>query len=129
MHRTLYNKTTGEIVGCANLSETQLSKVLSEQPEVDYINIYTTGSKSIAVDVNTKKLKKVTPPSQNITGLIRQQRMGLLASTDWTQMPDSPLSPGLKQAWADYRQALRDLPDEQGNVNSITDVVWPTPPQ
>jgi hypothetical protein len=129
MHRTLYNKTTGEIVGCANLSEEQLSKVLLEQPEVDYINIYTTGIKNIAVDIVTKKLKKVAPPPQNIAALIRQQRIGLLSSSDWTQSLDSPLSESKRAEWAAYRQALRDLPDTGANVNSIDDVVWPTQPQ
>jgi len=129
MHRTLYNKTTGKIVGCANLSETQLNKVLLDQPEVDYINIYTTSVKNIAVDIATKKLKKVTAPQQNIAAVIRQQRIGLLSSSDWTQSSDSPLSAEKKAAWAAYRQALRDLPDAQASVNSIHDVVWPTQPQ
>jgi hypothetical protein len=30
----------------------------------------------------------------------------LLINSDWTQLPDSPAD---KQAWATYRQALRDL--------------------
>jgi hypothetical protein len=30
----------------------------------------------------------------------------LLINSDWTQLPDSPAD---KQAWAIYRQALRDL--------------------
>ena len=128
MHRTLYNKTTGEIVSSANLSDEQLNKVLANDTQLDYINLYTTGIKNIAVDVATKKLKKITI-QQNIPGLIRQQRIGLLASSDWTQAADSPLSAEKKAEWAAYRQALRDLPDEQGSVNSIDDVVWPTQPQ
>jgi hypothetical protein len=128
MYRTLYNKTTGEIVSSANLSDTQLNKVLANDPTLDYINLYTTGVKNLAIDITTKKLKKVTV-TQNIPGLIRQQRIGLLASSDWTQSADSPLSAEKKAEWAVYRQALRDLPDDQGSVNSIDDVVWPTQPQ
>lgn len=41
-------------------------------------------------------------------------RLGLLQSSDWTQSPDSPLSAESKQAWATYRQALRDLPQQEG---------------
>jgi len=41
---------------------------------------------------------------------MRQQRDSLLALSDWTQMPDSPLSDSDRQAWATYRQALRDFP-------------------
>lgn len=38
---------------------------------------------------------------------MRRQRDGLLAASDWTQLPDAPCD---AQAWADYRQALRDFP-------------------
>jgi len=30
--------------------------------------------------------------------------------SDWTQLPDTPLSDTDRQAWANYRQALRDFP-------------------
>jgi hypothetical protein len=49
--------------------------------------------------------------------LARVQRDVLLSACDWTQGIDSPLSVELKEAWATYRQALRDLPstvDEDG---------------
>ncbi|WP_245656614.1 tail fiber assembly protein [Novosphingobium naphthalenivorans] len=51
----------------------------------------------------------------------RRQRDALLAATDWTQMPDSPLDALTRKAWADYRHALRDL-DMDG-----TD--WPDSPE
>lgn len=51
---------------------------------------------------------------------LRMKRDAALAASDWTQMPDSPLSDSDKQAWATYRQALRDLP-EAGDT-------WPTEP-
>jgi len=41
---------------------------------------------------------------------MRDERNSLLAQSDWTQMPDSPLSDSKKQEWANYRQALRDFP-------------------
>jgi len=37
----------------------------------------------------------------------RRHRDLLLAASDWTQLPDAPVD---KQAWANYRQALRDFP-------------------
>lgn len=39
----------------------------------------------------------------------RKNRDELLAASDWTQMPDSPLSDEKKSEWATYRQALRDI--------------------
>ena len=39
---------------------------------------------------------------------VRAKRDQLLKDSDWTQLPDSPAD---KEAWATYRQALRDLPE------------------
>ena len=38
---------------------------------------------------------------------MREVRNGLLADSDWTQLPDAPVD---REAWATYRQALRDFP-------------------
>ena len=42
---------------------------------------------------------------------IRLWRNAELKNTDWTQLPDAPVN---KIAWAEYRQALRDLPNNGG---------------
>lgn len=43
---------------------------------------------------------------------VRQRRDALLAACDWTQAPDSPLDAGAKVAWATYRAALRNVPQQ-----------------
>ena len=40
---------------------------------------------------------------------LRDYRNGLLFQSDWTVMPDSPLSDSKKTEWKTYRQALRDI--------------------
>jgi len=40
--------------------------------------------------------------------ILRNQR---LAESDWTQLPDSPLTEDQKFSWKEYRQSLRDLPE------------------
>lgn len=55
----------------------------------------------------------------------RKRRNEKLAECDWTQMPDSPLTPAEKAAWAAYRQALRDVPE---TANADGWVTWPTKP-
>lgn len=57
---------------------------------------------------------------------LRSKRDGLLSACDWTQMQDSPLSANAKQAWASYRTALRQLPDQAGV--DPTNPTWPVPP-
>jgi hypothetical protein len=39
-----------------------------------------------------------------------------LARTDYTQLPDAPVN---KEAWAQYRQALRDLPASNSDARKI----------
>jgi hypothetical protein len=39
---------------------------------------------------------------------LRLWRNNELTATDWTQLQDAPVD---QTAWAEYRQALRDLPD------------------
>ena len=55
-------------------------------------------------------------------GEVREKRNALLSASDWTQLPDVPLA--TKQAWADYRQALRDITLQPDPFS----IIWPTPP-
>ena len=44
----------------------------------------------------------------------RINRNKMLSDSDWTQMIDSPLSDSKKTEWQTYRQALRDMPSQEG---------------
>lgn len=55
---------------------------------------------------------------------IRAQRNQLLIQSDWINMPDATPKPN-KEAWLDYRQALRDIPS---TFNSSESVIWPQKP-
>jgi hypothetical protein len=48
---------------------------------------------------------------------IRVWRDEQLRLTDWTQLTDSPVD---KLAWAEYRQALRDLPTQGEKADEVT---------
>ena len=58
---------------------------------------------------------------------LRTERNALLASSDWTQAADSPLTDEVKATWATYRQELRDIPET--HASNPDAVVWPTPPE
>lgn len=53
---------------------------------------------------------------------MRSRRNSHLTDSDWTQLPDASVDTA---AWATYRQALRDLPTQEGFPLNIT---WPTKP-
>lgn len=57
---------------------------------------------------------------------IRAQRNLLLTQCDWTQLPDAPLTTEQKQEWAEYRQALRDVPEQAGFPENVA---WPLVPE
>lgn len=64
-----------------------------------------------------------TPPAPTWDD-IRNQRNILLKETDWTDLPNTPLTN--KQDWLNYRQALRDLPQAYPDPSQV---IWPQKPQ
>lgn len=65
---------------------------------------------SIYKDVNAEK---------NLNRVVRDK---LLAETDWWAVSDRTMT----QAETDYRQALRDVPQQDGFP---VDITWPTKPE
>lgn len=60
-----------------------------------------------------------------IAAQARAQRDKLLADCDWTQTLDAPIDTDTKEAYRVYRQALRDIPQQEGFPR---DIVWPELP-
>ena len=56
----------------------------------------------------------------------RAERDRLLAETDWTQVLDAPISAECREAFRLYRQALRDVPEQEGFPENIE---WPVMPE
>jgi hypothetical protein len=73
----------------------------------------------VTVDVS-EEVREVMDAQQAIS--IRAERNRKLTETDWTQVADAPVD---KAAWAGYRQALRDVPDQPGFP---WDIIWPDAP-
>lgn len=57
---------------------------------------------------------------------IRARRDKLLADTDWTQTLDAPIDAATREAMRTYRQALRDVPQQEGFP---ADIQWPELPE
>ncbi|KLT67810.1 hypothetical protein AB674_20885 [Flavobacterium sp. ABG] len=55
---------------------------------------------------------------------VKLTRNTLLTDSDWSQVPDSPLSEEKKAEWQKYRQELRDLT----TLDNLATVIWPTKP-
>lgn len=97
MHTIQANLNTGEIV--------QVPYTPEEQAEYD--------TKKAAWDAGANDRKAVE---------VRAERNIKLSETDWTQIADATAD---KQAWATYRQALRNISTQAEFPNNVT---WPTQP-
>jgi len=62
------------------------------------------------------------PSDEELAAQARDRRDKLLADSDWTQVADAPVD---QSAWAAYRQALRDIPQQNGFPASVD---WPAKP-
>ena len=56
---------------------------------------------------------------------LRLQRDQLLTETDWMGNSDVTMS----DAWATYRQALRDITSQTPSDDSLSNITWPTKPE
>lgn len=73
-------------------------------------------NEQVRFDCASRELVREEAPAELLEGLEeaglelrRAERNALLAASDWTQLPDAPLTPKKRDAWARYRQALREL--------------------
>jgi len=75
--------------------------------------------------VRNKTEQEITEEIESMWRSIRDRRNVFLTESDWTQLPDSPLTNQKQTEWQIYRQSLRDI-TTQLNPFSIE---WPTPPE
>jgi hypothetical protein len=73
--------------------------------------------------VSAKSEEQMADELVSEKGNLRARRNEKLQMSDWTQLGDSPVN---KEAWATYRQALRDVTGQKGFPWTI---IWPTQPE
>ena len=64
---------------------------------------------------------------ENLIASYRKDRDIQLQASDWTQLPNCPLTDTKKSEWATFRQSLRDLPSHS-NWPNLVDGDWPDEP-
>ena len=125
---SIYLKSTGQIISNRNINSiAEISHIDTDKYgyiEGQYSIIYKKWNGSAVVDYS--------PPYINGTNSIevRGKRNLLLQQSDWTQVPDSPLTDAKKAEWATYRQQLRDMMSSytDSETNTVENTTFPTPP-
>jgi hypothetical protein len=93
------------------------------QPSFDHLTETLREEFPVQLDTGWKQKWTVVKLGEAIAGSnIRAERQRLLQESDWTQVPDSPVD---KAAWAEYRQALRDITAQPGFPYTVE---WPVAP-
>ena len=124
---SIYKKSTGQIV--QNRSVVSLDEIILPDTlgyvEGTYTLLHKKWNGSQVVDYAIPYI------SNSNTILVRNKRNELLAQSDWTQLPDSPLSQTKKNAWSKYRQQLRDMMASytDSEENTLDKVIFPKPPK
>ena len=128
---TTYGETTSETnIDGVTQYHTYAQKLNDETNEI----IYSTDMYYLDADVDNVEtifealyISSITPTSFSAETL-RGQRKDLLKDSDWTVMPDSPLSDSKKAEWTTYRQSLRDITNGIDTEEKAKAVTFPTPP-
>ncbi len=86
------------------------------------VDPYVEDNKVFIIDVVEKTEEEKQQHTNVKAASIRKDRNKRLADSDWTQLADAPVD---KVAWAQYRQALRDVTSQEGFP---WQVLWPSLP-
>ena len=124
----LYNENTGEVIGWYDDAVHSVipdpNVEVPHQDKVDAIKVLEDGAQMPIIE---NGLLKVVARPAYIPAMdeVRLRRNSLLRASDYTQTQDYPVMSGQQQAWVEYRQKLRDIPQDFPNPQ---DVVWPEAP-
>lgn len=138
MNYTIYIKNTGEIVKnlfCNNISEQQISNLQDYVEGIYDHNSYYIQNK-IPIPIPNKpegkyyvfdfETKQWVLDDNIAIKDVLSKRNSLLYISDWTQIPNNPLTAEQQAAWATYRQELRDIPQQSGYPFNVVFPVAPT---
>jgi hypothetical protein len=131
---SIYKKATGQIlrvVGTDNIKSQLAEGEAYIDGSYNDSNFYIANEEPVAIPPKPSQFhvfnfttKQWVADTRRATLEALVKRKLLLSGSDWTQLPDVPLT--TKTAWAAYRQALRDITTQVGYP---TEIIWPTPPQ
>ena len=81
---------------------------------------FTSNEEATAAEQQAAHVKRIDDEQ---AARVRADRDKRLVDTDWTQVADAQVD---KAVWATYRQALRDVPAQEGFPHDVT---WPDQPE
>jgi hypothetical protein len=136
MNYTIYSQATGQILRVVQTNDIESQIQTGEayiDGSVDDSAYYIENDEPVAIPPNPSQYAEFNFSTkqwilnENLAiANVLQKRQKLLYASDWTQIPNGPLTSAQQESWATYRQELRDIPSQSGYPYNV---IWPTPPQ
>ena len=135
---TIYNQTTGQISKVVQTNEIELQLQEDEsyiEGSYDDVTYYIEDNEPVEISAKPSPYAEFDYTTKDwvlnsalAIADITQKRRKLLVASDWTDTLSAKtrLGDDLYNQWQTYRQALRDITDQDGYP---LNVVWPTAPQ
>ena len=101
------------------------AKPVEEKEYVRLLSAQSEGKRIVADASGNPTLSDEQPVIEVTEESVRSKRDNLLNESDRYMLPDYPISDNGKQLWVDYRQALRDIPNQPGFPQEVN---WPETP-
>lgn len=120
-----------KIISEGDLPEGVVSVSMNNPPVVDSFEIaekqeqpiFENSLWKLHYDVREMTDDEIQQYKNNKAEEVRNERNQRLLISDWTQTVDSPVN---RTAWAEYRQSLRDITEQEGFPLTV---IWPEEPQ
>jgi hypothetical protein len=136
MNFTIYNTATGQIIQSGICSDISIQAIPDGcsllEIKSDALNQYIDNGQLVNIPARPSNQHEFDYLSKSwvinielLKEVVIAQRSNLLFKSDWTQLPNSPLTQQQQEQWATYRQALRDITAQSGYP---ANVIWPTKP-
>ena len=135
MMYTIYNQTTGQILRVVGTDNIEIQLTRDEaylEGSFDDTKYYVENGKLVELPIKPSQYhnfnyetKQWVEDTTKLISYILSKRKNLLLSTDWTQLPNGPLTAEKQSAWVTYRQQLRDITTQTGYPLTVT---WPVAP-
>ena len=132
---TIYSETTGQILRVVQTNDIQAQLQDGEtyiQGSIDDSAFYIENKLPVAIPPKPSQYsifdfvtKQWIANETLAISDVSTKRQRVLYASDWTQLPNGPLTTAQQAAWATYRQELRDIPSQSGYPFNV---VWPVAP-
>ena len=97
---------------------TETQKLVPCEPYIEDGQVFT-------VQVQDKTAEDIEAETQSLSAKVRAQRDRILAQSDWRVMKSAETGTPMDADWEAYRQALRDVPQQEGFPQTVE---WPNDP-